>query len=74
MIQIDESKLSEIKKNKCKSDAKQLIEKTDWSILPDVKIENKSEFELYRKQIRELIINPVEDPKFPLEPNPIWSV
>ena len=74
MIQIDKNKLSEIKKNKCKLDAKQLIVKTDWSILPDVGIENKSDFETYRKQIRELIINPIEDPKFPSEPNPIWSV
>jgi hypothetical protein len=73
MIYIDESKLSEIKKNNCKLDAKQLIEKTDWSILPDVKIENKSDFEMYRSKLRELIVNPVESPVFPIEPDPIWS-
>lgn len=62
-----------IKKQNCKNQAKQLIASSDWSVLPDVNITNKSEFELYRTQLRNLIINPVEDPIFPVEPNPIWS-
>lgn len=74
MISIDKTKLSEHKKNKCKSEAKLLIQNTDWAVLPDVNIKNKSDFELYRKQLRQLILNPIEDYKFPLEPNPIWSV
>lgn len=61
------------KKQNCKDQAKQLIASSDWSVLPDVNISNKSDFESYRSQLRNLIINPVEDPIFPVEPNPIWS-
>ena len=64
---------SEIKKDNCKSQAKTLIANCDWSVLPDVNITNKSEFESYRSQLRNLILNPVENPIFPVEPNPIWS-
>jgi hypothetical protein len=65
--------LSKFKKQNCKDQAKQLIASSDWSVLPDVNITNKSEFESYRTQLRNLILNPVEDPIFPVEPNPIWS-
>jgi hypothetical protein len=58
----------------CKSKAKQLISNTDWSVLPDVNITNKSEFESYRSILRNYIINPIENPEFPIEPQPIWSV
>jgi hypothetical protein len=63
-----------IAKNNCKSKAKQLISNSDWSVLPDVNITNKSEFESYRSIIRNYIINPIENPEFPIEPQPIWSV
>lgn len=73
MIVVDQERLSEFKKQNCKDQAKNKIALSDWSVLPDVKITNKSEFESYRSQLRNLIINPVEDPIFPVEPNPIWS-
>ena len=73
MIIVDQKRLSEFKKQNCKNQAKQLIANSDWSVLPDVNITNKSEFENYRTQLRNLILNPVEDPIFPVEPNPIWS-
>lgn len=60
-------------KQNCKDTAKQKIENCDWSVLPDVKISNKSEFENYRAILRNYILNPVENPIFPEEPNPIWS-
>lgn len=60
-------------KQNCKDKAKILIANSDWSVLPDVNLTNKSDFENYRTQLRNLIINPVEDPIFPVEPNPIWS-
>lgn len=60
-------------KQNCKDQAKILIANCDWSVLPDVNISNKSEFENYRGQLRNLILNPVEDPIFPEEPQPIWS-
>lgn len=73
MIVVDQKRLLEFKKQNCKDKAKQLIASSDWSVLPDVNITNKSEYESYRSQLRNLIINPVEDPIFPVEPNPIWS-
>jgi hypothetical protein len=63
-----------IAKNNCKSKAKQLISNTDWSVLPDVNITNKSEFGSYRNILRNYIINPIENPEFPIEPQPIWSI
>ena len=73
MIIVDQKRLSEFKKQNCKDQAKQLIASSDWSVLPDVNITNKSDFENYRSILRNLIINPIEDPIFPIEPNPIWS-
>ena len=73
MIIIDQKKLSEFKKSECESKAKELISKSDWSVLPDVNIQNKAQFESDRSKLRELIINPVEIPVFPIEPDPIWS-
>lgn len=60
------------KKNNCKDEAKKRIADSDWSVLPDVKISNKLDFENYRTILRNYILNPVENPIFPEEPNPIW--
>lgn len=61
-------------KQNCKNTAKQKIENCDWSVLSDVKISNKSEFENYRAILRNYILNPVEDPSWPQEPDPIWQI
>jgi hypothetical protein len=55
-----------------KNKAKQLIEKTDWAMLPDVGISNVAEFESYRSILREIIKNPVLNPEYPTEPQPVW--
>ena len=73
MIIVNKKRLSEFKKNNCKEESKKRIANSDWSVLPDVNITNKSEFESYRSQLRNLILNPVENPIFPEEPQPIWS-
>jgi hypothetical protein len=73
MIIVNQEKLSKIQKDLCESKAKELISKCDWSVLPDVNLQNKSDFERYRSKLRELIVNPVESPVFPIEPDPIWS-
>jgi hypothetical protein len=56
----------------CSNEAKKRIAASDWSVLPDVNISNKAEFETYRAAVRALIINPVADPVFPAEPQPVW--
>jgi hypothetical protein len=56
----------------CKAEAKKRIAATDWSVLPDVSISNRPEFEEYRAELRALIITPVENPSYPVEPQPVW--
>lgn len=56
----------------CIEQAKALLAASDWSVLPDVNISNKSEFEAYRAQLRTLMFNPVASPVFPTEPQPVW--
>lgn len=56
----------------CVSEAKRLLALSDWSVLPDVNISNKSEFEAYRAELRTLMFNPVASPVFPTEPQPNW--
>ena len=56
----------------CSTAAKKLLAASDWSVLPDVNISNKAEFEAYRAQLRTLVFNPVAEPVFPTEPQPVW--
>ena len=56
----------------CKAEAKKRIAATDWSVLPDVSISNRAEFESYRAELRALIITPVANPSYPIEPQPVW--
>jgi hypothetical protein len=57
----------------CKEQAKVLIANSDWSVLPDVNISNKNDFINYRSELRNLILNPIENPIFPSEPSPVWN-
>lgn len=65
----------EIKKLMCKQKAKELLVKTDYTDLVSVTslIENKAEFDEYRTTVRNLYLNPVENPVWPAEPTPIWK-
>lgn len=62
-------------KEQCKDKAKQLLSLSDWSTLPDVQIQlsNYQDFVNYRSQLRNLVINPVENPVFPSEPEARWK-
>lgn len=59
---------------RCKMVAKSLLEASDWSILPDVNLTNRDEFLIYRATLRDLVLNPVTDPEFPVEPIPNWNI
>ncbi len=61
------------KQKDCKDEAKKRIATTDWAVLPDVGLANVAAFETYRAALRELIKNPVAEPTWPTEPEPIWS-
>jgi hypothetical protein len=60
-----------ITQNKAK--AENLLLESDWSVLPDVPLANKPEWEAYRAALREIAINPTLDPTWPVKPETIWQ-
>lgn len=62
-----------VAKANCKSQAKSLLSASDWSVLPDVQISNKSAFDNYRAILRGYVISPVVNPTWPTEPQPVWG-
>lgn len=62
-----------VAKANCKSQAKSLLAASDWSVLPDVQITNKADFENYRAILRGYVISPVANPTWPTEPQPVWG-
>lgn len=63
----------DIAKQNCKEEAKKKIQACDWSVLEDVNLSNKQAFVEYRSYLRNLILNPVGDPIWQPEPDPIWN-
>ena len=59
--------------NACVAQAKTLIAAVDWAVLPDVGLANVSDYTAYRATLRNLILNPVANPVWPTEPQPVWS-
>jgi hypothetical protein len=73
-VQYDLSAVTtQAQKDACKAQAKALLAASDWSVLPDVGLTNKADFESYRATLRNLALNPVENPTFPTEPTPVWG-
>ena len=70
-----EEVLSITKKDNCKQKAQTLLNESDWTDLYSVrqKLENVTEWDSYREIIRELRINPIENPAFPDKPKTIWK-
>lgn len=64
---------TQAQKDACKAQAKALLAASDWSVLPDVQITNKSAFDNYRAILRGYVISPVTDPTWPNEPQPVWG-
>jgi len=64
-----------IAKNNCKSKAQSFLNESDFADLYSVrnKLENINEWDTYRAIIRELRINPIENPVFPDKPQTIWK-
>jgi len=54
--------------------AKRKLQDSDWSILPDVNLQNKAEWETYRSALRAIAINPQSgDVPWPTRPQKIWN-
>lgn len=71
---------NEIAKQNCKSQAQEILYKTDWTTIPDIalpennpRLLNQQEFIVYRNTIRGYAVNPVVDPVFPTAPTEQWS-
>jgi hypothetical protein len=64
---------AQAQKDACKAQAKVLLANTDWTVLTDVPLDNKAEFKSYRETLRNLVLNPVENPTFPTEPTSSWK-
>lgn len=62
-----------VAKANCKSQAKELLAASDWSVLPDVGLANADAFVTYRGILRGLVIQPQVSPDFPNEPTPVWA-
>ena len=62
----------------CKTKAQELLKATDWATLSDVttgspKLTNQEEFLSYRSALRDLAVNPVENPAWPTSPVEAWE-
>jgi hypothetical protein len=75
MITVNQDKLTQLKKDHCKSEAKALLSASDWSELPGAveQLQNATEWKEYRKEIRNFIINPIENPIWPQKPETVWK-
>ena len=70
-----------IAKQNCKTQATQILNSTDWTSIADVGdptkanpyLVNQAEFIAYRSTVRNLAVNPVENPVFPTAPTEQWS-
>ena len=56
-----------------KAYAKKLLEETDYAVLPDVNLQNKKDFVLYRNLVRLIYLNPVLTAWWPTLPQTIWG-
>lgn len=70
----------EVAKQNCKSEAQEILYKTDWTTIADVAdptytpyLMNQTEFKQYRAIIREYAVNPVANPVWPIQPTEQWS-
>lgn len=57
-----------------KQQAKQKLQESDWTVLSDVNLANKSDWETYRAALRTIARNPQEgDINWPTKPQNVWE-
>jgi len=60
--------------DKNKEEAKQRLQDSDWSVLSDVNLQNKADWEVYRSALRTIVRNPQSGIlTWPTKPQEIWS-
>jgi hypothetical protein len=57
------------------SQAKILLAGSDWAALPDVNLQNQSDWESYRQALRVIATNPPQEEitQWPTKPEAIWA-
>jgi hypothetical protein len=68
VVLTDEQKIAAIKLN-----ASSLLASSDWTMLGDVALTNKSDWTNYRAQLRAIVQNPQLNSVIPTLPQEIWS-
>jgi len=54
--------------------AKQKLKDSDWTVLSDVNLQNKTAWETYRASLRAIVLNPQSgDLVWPSQPQEIWG-
>lgn len=54
--------------------AKQRLTDSDWAVLPDVNLQNKTDWETYRSALRAIAVNPQPGVlTWPTKPQEIWT-
>jgi hypothetical protein len=68
--------LSIKKKQDCKTQAKALLLESDWSETPSAQMDlaNGGSWIVYRRELRQLFVNPIENPTWPTKPEAKWKV
>lgn len=56
-----------------KSNAERLLQESDWTMLPDVNLANKTEWAQYRSALRAIVFDPQVDSVFPDKPQEVWA-
>jgi hypothetical protein len=56
-----------------KAKAESLLYDSDFAVLPDVGLINKTDWEAYRVALRAIAINPTVDPVWPTRPPTVWA-
>ena len=56
-----------------KNAIKQALADTDWSQLPDVALDNKTQFAIYRSVLRAFLIDAPAGYMPPAPPEPVWT-
>lgn len=57
-----------------KTSAEERLLESDWTVLPDVNLANKAEWETYRETLRNIARNPQEgDLDWPTRPQNVWA-
>lgn len=57
-----------------KLQAEQKLKDSDWTVLPDVNLANKTDWETYRAALRNIARNPIGgDVNWPVKPQNVWA-